>query len=392
MNSSELVFVEASDAQWDEYGVLARRAYGQPVDDIARLGAYADRRVVLRGGTVVAGGLGLLIPQWFGGRPVPSASMACGCVAPEERGGQLAARLIVERLRPLREQGAVLATLWTSSTGYVRRMGWEAPAAVSSWTVPTGELRRRTEEPDVEIQPGDTSELGALQDALAARWNGTWQRPAWWDAWQQAQHPHLNTYRFSPAGQEPTGVLSVAGERHPVDGRRLVVHDFWAADHTTAAAMLAFLGRHDSRIPTVEFQRTGVPPGPLLLHAMHRSGAASAHSWHPWMLRVLDLRRAVQARGWHQEVTVDLPLGVVAEDGQQVEHYILHIAQGIGELTPVSTTADLVLTRGQFAVWYAGGYRTATAAALAGVDGAPASIARLVTATNDQEPWLADYF
>ncbi|MGH3755999.1 MAG: hypothetical protein ACRDRP_25630, partial [Pseudonocardiaceae bacterium] len=90
MAASALAFAEADDDLWQEYDVLARRAYGQPVADITRLGAHADRRVVLRGGKVVAGGLGLLIPQWFGGRPVPSASMACGCVAPEERGGRLA--------------------------------------------------------------------------------------------------------------------------------------------------------------------------------------------------------------------------------------------------------------------------------------------------------------
>lgn len=274
MAASALAFAEADDELWHEYDLLARRAYGQPVEDITRLGAHADRRVALRGGKVVAGGLGMLIPQWFGGRPVPSASMACGCVAPEERGGQLAARLTVERLQPLREQGAVLATLWTASTGYVRRMGWEAPAPVYSWTVPTDELRRRFDESDVEIQHGETAQLPPLRDTLAARWNGTWQRPAWWVDWQQAQHPGLSTYRFGPPGEEPTGVLSVAGERHPVEGRRLVVHDFWAADYSTASAMFAFLGRHNSRIPTVAFQRTGLPPGPLLLHQLHRSGGA----------------------------------------------------------------------------------------------------------------------
>lgn len=229
MAASALAFAEADDELWHEYDLLARRAYGQPVEDITRLGAHADRRVALRGGKVVAGGLGMLIPQWFGGRPVPSASMACGCVAPEERGGQLAARLTVERLQPLREQGAVLATLWTASTGYVRRMGWEAPAPVYSWTVPTDELRRRFDESDVEIQHGETAQLPPLRDTLAARWNGTWQRPAWWVDWQQAQHPGLSTSRFGLPGGEPAGVLSVAGE-HPgrgaaTGGPRLLVDD-----------------------------------------------------------------------------------------------------------------------------------------------------------------------
>ncbi|MEU7179477.1 MULTISPECIES: GNAT family N-acetyltransferase [Streptomyces] len=387
-----LTFAEADEDLWHEYDVLARRAYGHPVDDIMRLGVYADRRVALCGGRVVAGGLGLLIPQWFGGRPVPSASMAGGCVAPEERGGQLAARLIAERLRPLQEQGAVLATLWTASTGYVRRMGWEAPAQVYSWTVPTDELRRRFRDADVDIQHGETAQLPPLRDALAARWNGTWQRPTWWVAWQQGQHPGVNTYRFGPSGEALTGVMAVAGERHPAEGRRLVVHDFWAADQPTAAAMLAFLGRHNSRIPTVAFQRTGLPPGPLLLHQLHRSGEAAATAWHPWMLRVLDLPRAVELRGWPQGVDLDLPLDIESEDGTKNERYTLRITSGRGELAPGGGTAHLTLTRRQFAVWYAGGYRSAASAELAGLYGDPTAITGLLMATADREPWLGDYF
>jgi hypothetical protein len=48
-------------------------------------------------------------------------------------------------------------------------------------------------------------------------------------------------YRFSPPGREPTGLLSVVGERDPVQGLQLVVHDFWAADRPTTRSMLAFL-------------------------------------------------------------------------------------------------------------------------------------------------------
>ncbi|MEV7087990.1 GNAT family N-acetyltransferase [Streptomyces sp. NPDC093085] len=392
MAAPPLVFTEADDDVWHEYDALARRAYGHPVEDITRLGRHADRRVVLRDGKVIAGGLGLLIPQWFGGRPVPSASLACGCVAPEERGERIAARLTAERLRPLRDQGAVLATVWTSSTNYVRRMGWEAPTTVFSWAVPTDELWRVFGESDIEVHHGGVPRLSPLWDTLAGQWNGTWQRPAWWSGWQQAQHPAAGTYHFGPSGGEPTGVLSVAGERPPAGGRQLVVHDFWAADHATASAMFAFLGRHNSRIPAVVFQRTGLPPGPLLQHTLRRTGAAAARSWHPWMLRVLDLRRAVELRGWPGGLDLVLPLAVTSDDGRGTENYVLRVADGRGELADGDSRAGLTLTRGQFAVWYAGGYRSAAAAALAGVRGDPAAITKLLLATADREPWLADYF
>lgn len=391
MPAAELSFVEADDELWHEYDVLARRAYGHPVEDIMALSSYADRRVAVRGGRVVAGGLSILVPQWFGGRPVPSASLGCGCVAPEDRGDRLAGRLITERLRPMRDQGAVLATLWTASTSYVRRLGWEAPTQVHSWTVPTDELRRRFDDCDLEIEHGETTQLRSLRDELAAWWNGPWQRPSWWPDWQQRRHPGLSTYRFSPAGSEPTGVLSVVRESDPVAGLQLVVHDFWAADHLTTRSMLAFLGRHNSRIPAVAFQRTALPPAPLFLQ-LHRPAAATVRAWHPWMLRILDLRRAVELRGWPAEVSLDLPLEIASEDGTNSEQFTLRIADGSGDLAPGREPARLTLSRGQFAVWYAGGYRNAAAAALAGVDGDPAALACLLLATADREPWLADHF
>jgi predicted acetyltransferase len=166
-----------------------------------------------------------------------------------------------------------------------------------------------------------------------------------------------------------------------------VVHDFWAATSGAAAAMLAFLGRYNSRIPTVTFQRTGLPPTPVLLEQLHRIGLATARHWHPWTLRVLDLRQAVRLRGWPENLNATIPIEVVDDTtghaGPTPEHYTLRIADGEADLEPSSVLGRCTLTRRQFAVWYAGGYRTATAAALAGLDGDPSTIADLIQATTD---------
>ncbi|MFB8290250.1 GNAT family N-acetyltransferase [Kitasatospora purpeofusca] len=385
--------VEADDELWNEYDLLATRAFGKPVTDVRLLGAHADRRVAVRDGRVVAGGLGLLVPQYFGGRAVPAASMACGSVAAEERGDRLAGRLLSERLHAVQNQGAVLATLWTASNGYTRRLGWEAPTQVYSYSLPTDALTRlRFDDPGFEITQGTSEQVHHLQDDLARQWNGPWQRPAWWQNWQQHQHPDVTTYRFNPPGGTVTGALSVAVENHPGQGRQVGVYDMWAADHRTGAAMLAFLGRFNSRVPTVAFQRTGLPPAPLLPSLLYRGGDLSARSWHPWMLRILDLRRAVELRGWPADIDLDLPLEVVTDDGTATEPYTLRIRDGNGELAPDSRKPRLTLTRGQFAAWYAGGYRSTTAATLAGVDADTDTVAQLLRAAAEREPWLADYF
>ena len=239
---------------------------------------------------------------------------------------------------------------------------------------------------------GTNLDTAALQRELAARWNGPLLRPAWWDPWKQRKLG-LVSYRFHRHDHaRPVGLLSMAFSEHPTEGARVVVHDFAAADHHVARSMLAFLGRHDSRVQTVEFQRTGLPPHPQLPHHLRRAGLATAQVRHPWMLRVLDLRAAVEQRGWPGTLALSLPLEIEGDPGGPGGRFVLRVDSGAGALVPDARAGRVRLTRRQFAVWYAGGYRNATAAAMAGVLGDSHDLASLVNATNEREPWLPDHF
>ncbi|MFM9812878.1 enhanced intracellular survival protein Eis [Streptomyces scabiei] len=374
-----------------EYDALATRSYGRRVGDVTQLAGHADIRVALDGGQVIAGGLGMLIDQHFGGRPVPSACLGSGCVAPEHRGDRLTVRMLNERIRPLAEQGAVLATLWTSSTGYARRMGWEAPVPVFSWSVSADALKRDFAPGDFDIEHGLTPDAEELQRHLAPQWNGTLLRPPWWTTHKQHQHD-LVFYRFNRPGRPPTGYLSLATRQHERHGAHLDVHDFWATDDTVASAMLAFLGRHNSRIPTITFQRTSLPPQPLLLHGLHRYGSATAESWHPWMLRILDLPEAVRLRGWPADLDATLPIGVDRGNGD-IDRYLLQITHGAAELQPTRVEPRVTVDRRQATLWYAGGYRSTAAARMAGVHATDEqSLATLIRSTTEHELWCAEHF
>jgi predicted acetyltransferase len=386
-----LTFVQADEALLEEYDALAGRSYGHRVEDITLLRRHADTRVALRDGRVVAGGLGFLIPQFFGGQPIPSACLGSGCVAPEERGQFLAVRMLSERIRALQERGAVLATLWTNSNGYARRVGWEAPAQVFTWSVPTEELKRSFERGDLTITHGDTHDTDRLQRGLAQQWNGPLSRPVWWSSWQREKY-RLTTYRFSRKGQPPSGFLALAPRRREQHGTELVVQDFWAADESTASSMLSFLGGHNSTITSIKFERTSLPPYPVLQHNLHRNGAVVAHAKPGWMIRILDLREAVRLRGWPADLDATIPIEVGTEDGDSHDRFVLRITSGASELSPSRTASQAAFTRRQFAAWYAGGYRTVTSARLSGVRGTPEALSLLVRATADREPWMPDHF
>lgn len=113
------------------------------------------------------------------------------------------------------------------------------------------------------------------------------------------------------------------------------------------------------------------------------------------MLRILDPAEAVRRRGWPENLDLDLPLSLRtdADSPAAPAPMLLRVTSGAGDLTPHSGGRnELALTPRQFAHWYAGGYRTAAAALLDGVRGEPRSVAQLVRATAEREPWMPEYF
>jgi predicted acetyltransferase len=391
--SEPLSFTDADDTLWKQYDELATRGYGHRVGDITDLREHAQPRVALRGDQVVAGGLGLLVEEYFGGRSVPSACLGAGCVAPEERGDHLATRMVEQRLGPLRERGAVISAISTSSNGYARRLGWQAPAPVFGWAVATDDLKQSFTDDGVQIDHGLTPDAQQLQQNLARQWNGPVSRPGWWWTWKQRKSS-LTTYRFSPPGHPTAGLLSLTTKRRERHGMSLIVHDFWAASEDIAVAMLAFLGRHNTRADIIEFRRGALPPYPILPHHHHR---LTAQAWHPWMLRLLDIPEAIRRRGWPAEldatVPIEIEIEIENENGDAGDRYVLHITGGSAEISPTQTESEVTLTRGQLAVWYAGGYRTATSARLAGIRTiSDTALAILIRGTTDLEPWLPDHF
>ncbi|MCK8679835.1 GNAT family N-acetyltransferase [Streptomyces lichenis] len=383
-------FFPADDGLWEQYDQLATRAYGHAIGDITHLREHADLRVAVRDGRVVAGGLGLLVGQFFGGVPVPSACLGDGCVAPEERGDHLAADLARERLRPLIERGAVISAVVTSSTGYARRLGWEAPTSVFAWTVATDDLRNSFADDGFEVEHGLTGGTAALQRDLASRWNGPVHRPSWWTRWKQDKS-NLTGYRFARSGHPAAGLLSLTTQRHERHGMGLVVHDFWADSRAVASAMMAFLGRHNTRARTITFRRGALPPDPTLLHGL-RHHRTTADAWHPWMLRILDIPEAIRLRGWPTELTTAVPIEIEGETGGR-ERWLLSIEAGAAEIVPTRVRGQVTFTQRQLAVWYAGGYRSTTSARMDGVNAvSERALAALLHSTAQYEPWLPDHF
>ncbi|WP_340682642.1 sterol carrier protein domain-containing protein [Amycolatopsis coloradensis] len=390
---SDLLIKEASDEEWNEFLVLARRSYGYAIEDADYLRNVADRRVAIQSGTVVGGGLGMVVGQFFGGQEVPCALLAAGCLAPELRGKRLAVHALGERLKSLYDAGAVAACAWTRSNEYGRALGWEAPCSVYSWTVRADDLRRAFPRYDHDVTFGRSSDGDKLISTVTRRWNGALARPDWWPDWKTGRFA-LNTYEFRDGAGEVRGVLTVSGVSRT--GRtELHVHDFFAEDAHVASSMFEFLSRHNSRAEWVAFRRACLPPTPFLLHNLSRY-RAEAEAHNPWMFRLLDVPAAIGRRGWPTFVKKDLVLEIEGLGNEPPTRYLVEFDHGEAMASVTRHPADFTLSWRQLSCWFAGGYRSAESAFLDGVspDGARSreAMEQFVALTNTQEVWLPDQF
>jgi hypothetical protein len=72
---------------------------------------------------------------------------------------------------------------------------------------------------------------------------------------------------------------------------------------------------------------------------------------------------------------------------------MLQVQAGAAEIAPTHVEGQVTFTRRQLAVWYAGGYRSASSARMAGIHAtSQKALASLVRSTADLEPWLPDHF
>ncbi|MEU5838283.1 GNAT family N-acetyltransferase [Streptomyces diacarni] len=385
----------AADATETEgYLALARQAFGKTPYDPPTLLAHGTGLVAVRGSHVLGGGLFLPFAQHFGGRPVPSGGVAWLAVAPWERGAGLARRLTEEGTDRLRhEHGAHLAAAWTPAPGVYRRWGWESAAVASEYVLHPAELPPAPGGFTVSVP--DEAACARLRERLAAGWNGPVRRPAWWHGWKQRVTEGALTLGVTRE-DDLAGYATVTVEPCTPWGVTAVVHDFW---HDGLAALPALLGAVAARSPQVReirFRRSVLPRPSPLQWALDQY-AVREEGRYPWVLTLLDVRRALEARGWDPHPSGGVGLEVVSPEGKSAryaltfEEGLLHAQRG-GPAAGLPSSRAVRLPAGTLAAWYAGALTLRHAARLGLAEGHARDLALLDALAAGPTPWLPDSF
>lgn len=304
----------------DAAASLHRQGFGSPRE-------YFDRAVDLFGPDVLRGlrregpqGRRLVahaavwpMDQWFGGRPVPAQGVAAVAVDPAERGRGHGSALVRGILEDARRSGAALSVLYPATLPLYARAGYGRAGVSFDWSAPPSALAEGPPPGDGAItraDPRDATPLAALRRRALEAGNGLVER-----------NEGLWSFALCPDG-EPSDVFLLSGPDGP-EGyiavgapkrRSLAVADFCLLSGRAARLALGFLAGYRAQVDRVRWR--GGPDDPLALLApapasvSASAGGVAVDAREEWLLRILDVERALGARGYPAALTAELVLDV----------------------------------------------------------------------------------
>jgi predicted acetyltransferase len=331
--------------------------------------------------------------QWFGGRVVPTAGVAGVAVAAEQRRSGLGRAVLTRLLAGARERGAAISTLFPSTPFPYRRLGWEEVGALTYYALPTASLATIPDS-GVTLRPATAADVPGIYEA--------YDRTARTSTGLMNRYGPLFTIKPEELVEAFDGLTVAVGPSGSIDGYaswhrgsghdesdRLTAYDVIATTGDATAALLSMFGGWASVAPTTVMRLAY--PDPIWFYAA--SPQAKVERRQPWMLRVVDVARAIETRGWPPNLSGTAHLELVDDECPwNAGRFQLVVKDGEARLEPGGNGSVRIGPRG-LAVWYAGSVAPDAlrrAGLLTGGD--PATDAFLLAATAGPAPTLLDYF
>jgi predicted acetyltransferase len=330
----------------------------------------------------------LLIPmgQWFGGKSIPMVGVAAVGSLPEERGRGAAERLMAATLRELFELEFPLSALYPATRALYRRSGYELAGSRHQGTSRIAAIKVRASEPLVRrMVESDGDAVIQLYRSYAAKMNGFLDRSEY--IWNRIRAPRVETLprAYVVEGEEGLEGYFFVAQTEQADLR---VTDQVMTTAAAARRTLSFFSHHWTMNEQL-FVSTG-PADPFALAFPEES--FKSELWHHFMLRIVDVSRAFEARGYLEGVETEVELEVKDElIPENAGRFVLSIAEGQGHVRRGGGGALKLDVRGLAPLFT--GHLAPNALRAAGlVEGDDRALARAALAFAGQAPWTPDGF
>jgi predicted acetyltransferase len=286
-------------------------SFGVEAEQVPDWYALAGRENVYvfdEAGRGVTGGL-LDIPMglWVGGRRLALHGVAGVAVAPEQRGRGVGRRMMAAYLERIARR-APLSALYASARSLYRQVGYGIGGHRNVARGPTERfaaigLRDERWRP---LEPTDHAELIAIRHRHGAARPVDLDRGSYvWDrVWAHRGKPNRGYVHESADGIDAWVVFRQSSGENGFLAIELV--DRFATTPSALRHLAGFIGRFNSMARTIEVPCSPVDP---LLDALPEH-TLSVQVHEPWMLRICDVRDAIELRGFPPGLDVTLQLEV----------------------------------------------------------------------------------
>ena len=345
-------------------------------------------------GTTLLGALRVLPgAQWWLGRSVPMGGVAAVVVRPEARARGVARSLLFTALEWMRDEGIAVSALHPASTRVYRSAGWELAGIAGISRVPTrsvAAIRRGADLAVVPLESDESMAVRACYDAVAQATHGMVDRSS--SYWLLRELSAETDGAFTYGVRDTVGLRGYVRyhqESDPGWGYRIAVDECVAGDVDAAAALWRFLGAHAMQAEHLEIT---APCAEQLLVLLDEQDVKTVAE-NRWMTRIVDLERALAARGYlgtsRGEVTVRVtdpwPGGISGT-------WEIEVADGEASVRRTAGDADVTIDVGALSALNIGRF-TASALARAGrLTGSPAAGERLGALLAAPLPQISDDF
>lgn len=328
--------------------------------------------------------------QFFGGRSVKLGGFAGVGIAPHLRGQGLASHMMRLGLRRLRDQGFPLAGLYASNMPLYRKVGFEQAGVRYSHqlALETIGIRREPDCPLTRVEPDDPR-FRDLYAAWASDGNLDRNEAIWWRSQRVRGEDQIHAYLAGPA-DTPEGYVVIA-QAPPGEpwGYRLTLRDFVATTGRAARRIWALLGSMSTLGRTVQWNGPALDPRVGHLPDCH---AVQIGECERNFLRILDVKAALEARGYPAGIEGTLALSITDDDmAENTGDYVLEVTEGRGTVRPGGTGDARLDVRGLAALF--SGFLTPRQLRLNGwLDADEGTVATATRLFAGDPPWMPDHY
>lgn len=307
---------------------------------------------------------------------VPIGAVTAVGTLPQYRRQGLLRQVMARSLADMREEGRPLVMLWASFGAIYQRFGYGLASHYVGYRIdPRGMALRepRAWGGSVRLVAPDAAR-GVMERLYARQTEGRTlliERPqSWWDhrLLEVGRHEHRSHVAVAlDAAQEPRGYAlyrtaeDMQADFEPGGDQSMVVQDFVALDLDAHLALWEFLRGHDL-VKQVKFEH--VAEDDPIVDLLHEPRELRRQTGDGMWLRVVDVARALEARGYDEDGTVTLGVRdgfCTWNDGT----YRLRVDGGVGRVERIEGGAEMTMPVAALASLLSG-FRSATHLARAG--------------------------